>query len=116
MNRRKFISTTGAAGLLASASPSASSAASTPHKAMMQLGCQSAPTNDTHLAYLARYGVQTICGYPQTSEGRIYATVDELSQMKDLADKYKINIVCVGPPFLTSIYIDNSKVRAIILA
>ena len=117
MNRRKFISTTGAAGLLASTSSGTSSAAPTPTRVAMQLGCQSAPTNETHLNYLARYGVQHICGYPEISEaGRIYATVDELGKMKDLADKNKINIVCVGPPVLTSSYIDNEKHPAIMLA
>jgi len=39
-------------------------AAATPGRALMKLGCQSAPTNDTHLKYLARYGVSIICGYP----------------------------------------------------
>ena len=42
----------------------------------MKLGCQSAPTNDTHLKYLARYGVRNICGYPEIAGDRIYATVD----------------------------------------
>jgi mannonate dehydratase len=117
MNRRKFLSTTSAVGLLAGASAENSSGAATPKKAMMQLGCQSAPTNDTHLKYLARYGVQHICGYPEISEpGRVYATVEELSRMKDLAEKNGITIVCVGPPFLTSSYIDNEKHPAIMLA
>ena len=31
----------------------------------MKLGDQTAPTNDTHLKYLARYGVRNICGYPR---------------------------------------------------
>ena len=37
----------------------------------MKLGCQSAPTNETHLAYLARYGVGNICGYPEIGDGRL---------------------------------------------
>ena len=53
----------------------------------MKLGCQSAPTNETHLQYLARYGVRNICGYPEIGEGRLYATVDELKRMRDLAEK-----------------------------
>ena len=40
----------------------------------MKLGCQSAPTNDTHLKYLARYGVRNICGYPAIADGRIEAS------------------------------------------
>jgi mannonate dehydratase len=116
MNRRKFISTTSAAGLLANAASSTSSAAPAPQQISMKLGCQSAPTNDAHLKYFARYGVKHICGYPETAEGRVYATVEELSRMKDLADKNGIEIVCVGPPILSSSYIDNEKHPAIMLA
>ena len=47
----------------------------------MKLGCQSAPTNETHLKYFARYGVRNICGYPTIADGRLYATVDELKSM-----------------------------------
>ncbi len=55
----------------------------------MKLGCQTAPTNDTHLKYLARYGVRNICGYPEIADGRLYATVDELKRMRDLAEKIR---------------------------
>lgn len=115
MDRRTFLSFSGAA--LAAALPTTSSLAATaPKRALMKLGCQSAPTNDTHLKYLARYGVRNICGYPPTSEGRLYATVDELSRMRDLADKNGISIDCVAPPFLTSSHIDREKHPAIMLA
>ncbi len=82
----------------------------------MKLGCQSAPTNDTHLKYLARYGVRNICGYPEIGEERLYATVDELSRMVDLAQKSGITIDCVAPPFLESSHIDREKHPAIMLA
>ena len=36
--------------------------------------------------------------------------------MKDLAEKNGIEIDCVGPPFLTSSYIDTEKHPAIMLA
>jgi mannonate dehydratase len=120
MNRRQFISSSSVAALAlgqgsaASAAPAA--AASATKHVLMKLGCQSAPTNDTHLKYLARYGVRNICGYPEIADGRIYATVDELSRMKDLATKNGIEIECVGPPVLTSSYIDNEKHPAIMLA
>ncbi|QEE26924.1 TIM barrel protein [Terriglobus albidus] len=115
MNRRQFLSSTGIATIAASSKPAAAFAA-TPKRATMQLGCQSAPTNDTHLKYLARYGVRNICGYPQIADGRIYATVAELSRMKDLAQKNGIEIDCVGPPVLTSSHIDSEKHPAIMLA
>jgi mannonate dehydratase len=114
MDRRSFLTTTGAASLVAGAP--AAQAAPTPKKALMKLGCQSAPTNDAHLKYLARYGVNHICGYPATSNGNVYSTVDELSAMKDLAQKNGIEIVCVGPPILTSSYVDSEKHPAIMLA
>ena len=96
---------------------SASSAVdSTPKRVLLKLGCQSAPTTDAHLKYLARYGVRHICGYPETSEGRVYSTVEELSKMRELAEKNGITVMCVGPPILTSSYIDNEKHPAIMLA
>jgi mannonate dehydratase len=120
MDRRRFLSGSSAAAAVIGAGKmqaQSSNARKTGGKpALMKLGCQSKPTNDTHLKYLARYGVRHICGYPGTSEGRIYSTVDELSRMKDLAEKNGIEIVCVGPPILESSYIDNEKHPAIMLA
>ncbi len=122
MDRRRFLSNSGAAALALGAGVDASvaaapkSAARTSKPALMKLGCQSAPTTDAHLKYLARYGVKHICGYPQTSNGRIASTVEELSRMKDLAEKNGIEVLCVGPPILESSYIDNEKHPAIMLA
>ena len=118
MNRREFISSSGVAVLALGkgATVSAASTAPTTKPVLMKLGCQSPPTTDTHLKYLARYGVRNICGYPEIADGRIYATVDELSRMKDLAAKNGIEVDCVGPTVLTSSYIDNEKHPAIMLA
>jgi mannonate dehydratase len=82
----------------------------------MKLGCQTAPTNETHLSYQARYGVRNICGYPQIDGDRLYATVEELNRMVDLAGKHGISVDCLGPPFLESSYIDREKHPAIMLA
>lgn len=123
MNRRSFLAASGAAAALAtgsgletplSAAPAKATHAAKP--ALMKLGCQSAPTTDAHLKYLARYGVKHICGYPETSSGRIASTVEELSRMRDLAEKNGIEILCVGPPILESSYIDREKHPAIMLA
>jgi mannonate dehydratase len=118
MNRRQFFKTTSAAGVLAASRTSmpAAHAAPASSPARMKLGDQTAPTNDTHLAYLARYGVRNICGYPQIEGGRLYATVDELKRMIDMAGKYGISIDCTAPPFLESSFIDNEKHPAIMLA
>ena len=115
MDRRQFISSTGAViGLGATLSDAASAA--TTKRAPLKLGCQSAPTTDTHLKYLARYGIKDICGYPEIADGRLYATADELNRMRDLATKNGINIECVAPPFLASSHIDKEKHPAIMLA
>src|SRR4029077_8650992 len=47
---------------------------------------------------------------------RIYATVDELKQMRELAEKNGITVDCTAPPFLESSHIDKEKHRAIMLA
>jgi mannonate dehydratase len=117
MNRREFLASSGAAAVgLRGGAAGAAPAAKRVVKAEMKLGCQSAPTSDTHLKFLARYGVKHICGYPEIADGRIYATVDELSRMKDLAQKNGITVECVGPPALESSFIDREKHPAIMLA
>jgi mannonate dehydratase len=121
MNRREFISSSSVAALAIGRGEVATAAAAVPatRPVLMKLGCQSAPTNDVHLKYLARYGVKNICGYPGGDERGSdpdWATVDALSRMKDLAAKNGIEIDCVGPPVLTSSYIDNEKHPAIMLA
>ena len=117
MNRRQFLVSSGAASLAASSvvpAKTATKAAAQP--ALMKLGDQTAPTNDTHLKYLARYGVRNICGYPKIEGDRLYATVDELRSMVDMAAKYGISIDCTAPPFITSSFIDREKHPAIMLA
>ncbi len=122
MDRRQFLSSAGVAGvglttgLVSEQVQGKPAADSRPKTAQMKLGCQSAPTNETHLKYLARYGVRNICAYPQIAEGRIYATVDELSRMKDLAERNGITVECTAPPFLESSHIDREKHPAIMLA
>ncbi|HUB32296.1 MAG TPA: hypothetical protein VMA31_04680, partial [Bryobacteraceae bacterium] len=112
MNRRQFFASSGAAAL-ASAPPAASAAAP---PVLMKLGCQSSPTNERHVAYLARYGVRNICGYPQIADGRLYATVEELNRMLEIAHKYSVSVDCIAPPFLASSHIDHEAHPAIMLA
>src|SRR6266550_2564542 len=93
VNRRQFISSSSAAGFAATSAAASASAQtrsaadSAPKRALMKLGCQSAPTSEAHLKYFARFGVKNICGYPTIADGRLYATVEELAKMKDLAEK-----------------------------
>ncbi len=118
MNRRQFIASGGAAGLIAARGTASTtmSAESASQPARMKLGDQSAPTNDVHLQYLARYSVRHICGYPQIEGNRLYATVEELNRMTDMAAKYGVSVDCIAPPFLASSYIDREKHPAIMLA
>jgi len=114
MNRRRFFTSSSAAAVAATAlSPRLATAAP---PALMKLGCQSAPTNETHLKYFARYGVRNICGYPKIEGDRLYATVDELKAMVDMAAKNGVSIDMLGPPFLESSHIDREKHPAIMLA
>ena len=101
MNRRRFVTSSGAAAARIAAKP-VMAAPSKP--VLMKLGCQSVPTNDTHLKYFARYGVRNICGYPEIADSRIYATVDAdaawerityfLDRVIPVAAEYKIRIAC----------------------
>src|SRR5689334_19203921 len=115
INRRQFVSGSGAAAVaMAGAAPEASEAA--PKRALMKLGCQTTPTNEEHLRYLARYGVEGICGFPEVPDGRLYATADELKRMRDMAEKYRVRLDLIAPPFLASSHIDREKHPAIMLA
>src|SRR6202047_5133435 len=118
MNRRQFIAAGGVAGLVAARAvvSTAASAGSGSSPGMMELGCQTAPTHDVHLRHPARYGVRNICGYPEIEGNRLYATVDELKRMIDMAAKYGISVDCIAPPFLSSSFIDQEKHPAIMLA
>jgi mannonate dehydratase len=116
MNRREFISTSGTAALALGGGSNIAMAAAKPAKrGLMKLGCQTAPTTDAHLKYLARYGIKEICGYPETSNGNIYSTVEELNRMKDLGKANGIDITMIAPPILASISVDVDKHPAIML-
>ena len=98
MNRRAFVSSSGAAAAALAGIPSGPVRAAPFQRALMKLGCQSAPTNEPHLQYLARYGVQGICGYPEIADGRLYATADELKRIRELAERYRISVDWYSAP------------------
>jgi mannonate dehydratase len=117
-SRRQFLATSAisSAGLVLPTQAAATTKRSSGrHPLLMKLGCQSAPTNDEHLGYLARYGIKHICGYPEIADQRLYATVDELHRMQELAAKYKITIDMTTPPFLASISVDVDRHASIML-
>src|SRR5215472_16753281 len=114
MNRREFVASSAAAVLAVGSAPAAQGAAT--KRALMKLGCQSAPSNEKHFQHFARYGVGNVCGYPEITDGRLYATVEELNRLHDMGDRHKISIDCIAPPFLESSHIDREKHPAIMLA
>jgi len=115
VNRREFVTSSAALAALAGGSAAVVEGAST-KRALMKLGCQSAPSNEKHFQYFARYGVRNVCGYPEITDGRLYATVEELNRLREMGDRHKISIDCIAPPFLESSHIDREKHPAIMLA
>ena len=115
MNRRQFLASSGGAGA-ALGTAGLNAEAPAPKRALMKLGCQSAPTNEAHLKYFARYGVRNICGYPEVPAGQVWPGVDDLRRMVDLAAKSGIGVDCIAPPMLASSHIDSEKHPAIMLA
>ncbi|HLK49974.1 MAG TPA: mannonate dehydratase [Bryobacteraceae bacterium] len=115
MNRREFFSTSAAVTALGGALPDRAGAAPA-QRALMKLGCQSAPSNEKHFRYFARYGVRNVCGYPEIADGRLYATVDELKRLRELGERNGISVDCIAPPFLESSHIDREQHPAIMLA
>ncbi len=81
----------------------------------MKLGCQSGPTSEKRLQFFARHGVEGICGYPEDSQKQGFFSVEDLSRLKDRCDKYKIDLECIEPGFLSSSHIDRTPRPAIML-
>jgi mannonate dehydratase len=111
MNRREFVKSSGGGALAFAAAPPQKPQA----RAFMKLGCQSEPADETHIKYFARYGVRNICASMVTPPDRLYPTVDELTELRDLGNKYGVSIDMIAPPFLTSSHIDSENHPAIML-
>src|SRR5437764_1235922 len=118
MNRRTFISSSGAvaaAALTSDGAPRTASAAA-PKRALMKVGATAA-CDDEHLKAVARYGIKHVVSAPTIAEaGRLYATVDELKQMRDVADRNGVTVYLLTPPNLASSHIDREKNPGIMLA
>jgi mannonate dehydratase len=129
MDRRKFFSVTGVAGaaMAAGSAPAAEaaskkaaggscvSASLQPLKA--RLGHQmNGKLNDSNCAWAARYGLDAICASPKLADpDRLYPTVDELNQMQDQANKWKLKVEVIDSILLTSSNVDREKHPAIVL-
>ena len=114
MNRRQLIALPGAIAVGSVAARGAASAAS-PTRALMKLGGTGSPYDAANLRWLLRYGVKNIVASPRIAGDRLYATAEELKQMRELPDKLGVSIDVLTPPFLASSHIDREKHPAIML-
>ena len=116
MNRRQLLTATAATAasqLLPFAQQTADAAV--PKKALMKLGCQSAPTSDQHLEFFARFGVMNISGEVTDSKKLGTYSVEDLSVVKERCEKHGITLEMVAPPFLASSHVDRTERPAIML-
>lgn len=125
MDRRKFFAFTGLggaaalAGVPALATSAASQASGGRAPILMKVGCQSGPSTDEHFAYFARYGVKNICASRIGARGAdlpAVISVEELTQLKELAEKHGLSLDMVSAPFLESSHIDREGRPSIMLA
>jgi mannonate dehydratase len=123
MNRRKFISQSGAGAAAAVAALTAGELAHSTQpvsaqgqkRALMKAGATVRCT-DEELKSVARYGVtQIVSPPPIAEEGRLYATVDELKGMHDIADRNGATVYLLTPPNLASSHIDRERNPGIML-
>ena len=125
MNRRHFLSASalGAAasvleqtpGLRATSPEAQASKPKTTKRALMKLGA-TARCDEASLKAVLRHGIKNIVTFaPIAEEGRLYATVAELEQIRDIAGKSGVSIDVLTPPNLASSHIDRERNPAIML-
>jgi len=106
-----------AAGPARSAPPSPAPHIGPRKPGKLKLGCQSRPSSDEHFAFLARFGVTNLCAAANLADpARAYPTLDELSRLKEMAERHKLSLDVFNPPVLGSTHIDTEKHPAIMLA
>jgi mannonate dehydratase len=127
MDRRQFISRSGvgaagavaafANGDLAAGAAPALAQAQRRKGALMKVGAsQVNPFDAASIHSLLRYGVKNATAGPRIAEeGRLYATVEELEQMRALPDKMGVSIDLLTPPNLASSHIDRERNPGIML-
>jgi mannonate dehydratase len=124
MDRRTFISSSGigaAGAVLASSGAALSLDASDQagprraRRALMKVGA-TAECTDAGLKAILRYGIRNIVTRaPIAEEGRLFATVDELKRIREIADRNNVSIDVLTPPNLASSHIDRERNPAIML-
>jgi mannonate dehydratase len=81
-----------------------------------KLGCQSGPSSDEHFAFIARFGVRHVCASPVIKEpGRLCPTVEELRQLREMAERQGLSLEMTDSVLLRSTLIDDERHPAIML-
>src|ERR1051325_4809100 len=103
MNRRQFLSSSGLAGVAATKAGAAPEAfAPAPSKrALMNVSADVEPV-DAKLKAVARYGIKHIVSHPEIAGGRLYATVEEQTRMREAAERNGMSVDVLPPPNLAS--------------
>jgi mannonate dehydratase len=81
----------------------------------MVVGCQRAPTDVRRLQHFKRHGVEHICGYPENGESAAGWSVASLQRLRDLCESQGVTLAMVEFPTLSSVSIDQSRRKAIML-
>jgi mannonate dehydratase len=115
MNRRQFISSSGAAAALSGGLATGTASAAPAKRALMKVGTET-QISDASLKRLARYSLTNVGGPCPVAEGHMWASLDELKQARDVAEKNGIGYDIVTPPILASSHIDRERHPAIMLA
>lgn len=124
MDRRQFFSSTGSAAATVAATSwaagpalaqsSARSALSKP--SLMKLGADVEKVNDASMKAMARWGIKNCYARAMIADkDRLYPTVDELHQMREIAERNGLSIDILRPPNLTMSNVDHEKHPAIML-
>ena len=123
MDRRNFLSSGAAMAALTHSQP-AGAAAAAAKRALMKAGATvqgggggRGGNADPEYGFrsLGRWGIKNVVATAQIADGRLYATVDELKRLIDMAGKYGISVDVLNPPFLPSSHIDRERNPAIML-
>ena len=125
MDRRQFFSSTGTvaataaacalapASVLAQASGGAKRAGK---PSLMKLGADVEQVDDATMKAMARWGIKNCYARAMIADkGRLYPTVDELKQMRDIAERNGLSIDILRPPNLTMSNVDDERHPAIML-
>ncbi len=125
MNRRQFISSSGAAAAAAmtgsaltpdSTFATQTATSSQSKRALMKLGTFIDKVDDASVKAVARWGIKNIYARPTIADpNRLYATVDELKRMRDTVERNGVTIDILRPINLAMTNIDDEKHPAIML-